>query len=117
MTGTLTIGQLAAFFSYIWFIVHPLQQLGYQINNLTQSDRFGAAPVGNFGHTPGNPRRPGRGRHRHDRRATSSLKTCRFQLHGKASRRSSEINLDVPPGNVVGILGADGCGQVDAWSA
>ena len=37
ISGSLTIGELTAFFSYIWYLVTPLSQLGYHINNLSQS--------------------------------------------------------------------------------
>jgi ABC-type multidrug transport system fused ATPase/permease subunit len=33
----MTMGDLVASFSLIWYIVSPVQQLGYQINSFTQS--------------------------------------------------------------------------------
>ncbi len=109
MSGALTIGELAAFFSYIWFIVHPLQQLGYQINNLTQSvasgqrileildtprgiiDRSDAVDIGRI-----------------EGRVVFENVTFNYTQGMPALE---EINLVVEPGKVVGILGPTGSGK------
>ncbi|MCY0901443.1 MAG: ABC transporter ATP-binding protein [Firmicutes bacterium] len=35
--GQMSLGDLVAFFSVVWYIVAPMSQLGYQLNNWTQS--------------------------------------------------------------------------------
>ena len=109
MTGALSIGELAAFFSYIWFIVHPLQQLGYHINNLTQSvasgqrileildtprgivDRSDAVDIGRIeGHVV--------------------FENVSFN-YTQGLPALEDINLDVAPGKVIGILGPTGSGK------
>ncbi|MCY0876766.1 MAG: ABC transporter ATP-binding protein [Firmicutes bacterium] len=37
VTGHMSLGDLVAFFSVLWYIVAPMSQLGYQLNNWTQS--------------------------------------------------------------------------------
>ncbi len=109
VNGTLTIGQLAAFFSYIWFIVHPLQQLGYQINNLTQSIASGQRLL-EILDTP---------REVRDDRNAVDVGPIRgdvtFQgvsfAYGREMPALKEIDLNVPAGSVVGILGPTGSGK------
>src|SRR5690606_18515782 len=39
--GTMTPGELIAFFSLIWYIIGPMWGLGFHINNYTQSKASG----------------------------------------------------------------------------
>ncbi|MBP1994802.1 ABC transporter ATP-binding protein [Paenibacillus eucommiae] len=39
--GQMTLGELVAFFSLIWYIIGPMWGLGFQINNFTQSKASG----------------------------------------------------------------------------
>ena len=112
ISGTLSVGELAAFFSYIWYIVHPLQQLGYQINNLTQSiasgqrlleildtpreikDEPGAVDIGTI-------------------RGEVTFENVSFSYSGELDDQAAlkGIDLHVPAGSVVGILGPTGSGK------
>jgi len=109
MSGALSIGELAAFFSYIWFIVHPLAQLGYQINNLTQSIASGQRILEILDTPRGIVDRPDAediGRiegHVVFENVTFDYTDGMHALEG--------INLDVPPGKVIGILGPTGSGK------
>jgi len=109
MSGALSIGELTAFFSYIWYLVNPLQQLGYQINNLTQSIASGQrileildTPRGI--RDPENPVDPGRIEgHVRFEHVSFTYDDGTAALH--------DIDLDVPAGSVVGILGPTGAGK------
>lgn len=109
IAGTLTIGELTAFFSYVWFIVDPLQQLGYQINNLTQSIASGQrlleildTPRGVF-----------------NKRTAVAVETIKGDIRfenvtfGYAGEGDAlkEITLHVPAGKTIGILGPTGAGK------
>jgi len=112
IAGALTVGELAAFFSFIWYIVHPLQQLGYQINNLTQSiasgqrileilstpreikDEPGAMDIGRI-----------------EGSVTFEKVTFNYSPETGAEPALVDIDLHVPAGSVVGILGPTGAGK------
>ena len=114
MSGSLTIGELTAFFSYIWYLVNPLQQLGYQINNLTQSIASGQRIL-EILDTP-----------RGIRDSRDAVEIGRIEGHvkfdhvtftyeGGGEPALRDISLDVPAGSVVGIFGPTGAGRAP-WS-
>jgi ATP-binding cassette, subfamily B, multidrug efflux pump len=41
INGSLSLGELVAFFSLIWYIINPLRDIGFHINNYTQSKASG----------------------------------------------------------------------------
>ncbi len=108
---TLTIGELVAFFSLIWYIIGPMWGLGFHINNYTQSeasgervleilnqpievrDKEGALPLSS---------EQARGHITFDRVGFA---------YGNKLRAVHEISLDAPPGKVVGLLGGTGSGK------
>ena len=114
MSGALSIGELTAFFSYIWYLVVPLQQLGYHINNLTQSVASGQRIL-EILDTP-----------RGIRDAPDAVDPGRIEGHVRFENVSltyddgtvalRDITLDVPAGSVVGILGPTGAGKTSLVS-
>ena len=105
MSGSLTIGELTAFFSYIWYLVIPLQQLGYQINNLTQSIASGQRIL-EILDTPRGIRDSRDavdiGRIEGPRQALTMSPSA---TKATANRRSTRSASTSRPGSVVGILG------------
>ncbi|GIP41594.1 putative ABC transporter ATP-binding protein YknU [Paenibacillus sp. J45TS6] len=107
----LSLGQLVAFFSLIWYIIGPMWNIGFHINNYTQSKASGErvlellnqpidvqdtedsiilAPEQVKGHV--------------------SFENVTF-AYGNKIAAVTDINLDAPPGTVIGFLGGTGSGK------
>lgn len=107
--GDMTIGELVAFFSLIWYIVGPLQQVGYHINNLTQSVAAGERLI-EILQTPS--MTPD---------SCDALELESIQGHVRFENVSfaydgehevlSEVSLDARPGSAIALLGPTGSGK------
>lgn len=107
----LSLGELVAFFSLIWYIIGPMWNIGFHINNYTQSKASGErvlellnqpidvqdtedsiilAPEQVKGHV--------------------SFEHVTF-AYGNKIPAVTDINLEAPPGTVVGFLGGTGSGK------
>lgn len=107
----LSLGELVAFFSLIWYIIGPMWNIGFHINNYTQSKASGErvlellnqpidvqdtedsiilAPEQVKGHV--------------------SFEHVTF-AYGNKIAAVTDINLEAPPGTVVGFLGGTGSGK------
>ncbi|WP_160031978.1 ABC transporter ATP-binding protein [Paenibacillus sp. An7] len=107
----LSLGELVAFFSLIWYIIGPMWNIGFHINNYTQSKASGErvlellnqpidvqdtedsiilAPEQVKGHV--------------------SFEHVTF-AYGNKIAAVTDINLDAPPGTVIGFLGGTGSGK------
>jgi ATP-binding cassette subfamily B multidrug efflux pump len=108
---TMLIGELVAFFSYIWFILGPLWGLGFMINMYTQSKASGERVLEVLDHS------------REVKDAEDAVKLPISSAAGhvhfdQVSFSYSEQNealhqfqLDAPAGSVIGILGSTGSGK------
>lgn len=107
--GSLTLGELVAFFSMTWYIVGPMWGLGFHINNYTQSKASGERVLELLNH------------HIHVKDAGNALalqdvkghvrfENVTFHYPDKAPAVSG-LTLDAPPGTVIGLLGATGSGK------
>ena len=108
MSGVLTLGELAAFFTYIWYIVTPLQQLGFQINNLTQSVAAGERIL-QILDTPRTVKNSPDAEPLPAMKGSVRFEGVYFSYGDKPALQG--IDLDVPAGSVIGILGATGAGK------
>lgn len=108
---TLTLGELVAFFSLIWYIIGPMWNLGFHINNYTQSKASGERVL-ELLNTPV------------DVEETQDPVIVEAdQVNGHVTFESvtfaygnkmpavTDINFDAAPGSVIGFLG--GAGQVN----
>ncbi|MDO7905003.1 ABC transporter ATP-binding protein [Paenibacillus sp. JX-17] len=108
---SLSLGELVAFFSLIWYIIGPMWSIGFHINNYTQSKASGERvlellnqPVEVL-----------------DRERAVELDSQRVEGHvtfdgvtfayGNKLPAVVDINLDAPPGTVIGFLGGTGSGK------
>ncbi|MDQ0169210.1 ABC transporter ATP-binding protein [Paenibacillus tundrae] len=108
---TLTLGELVAFFSLIWYIIGPMWNLGFHINNYTQSKASGErvlellnTPVDvqetedplimEADHVKGH----------------VTFESVTF-AYGNKMPAVTDINFDAPPGTVIGFLGGTGSGK------
>ncbi|RXZ80193.1 ABC transporter ATP-binding protein [Paenibacillaceae bacterium] len=109
--GSLSLGELVAFFSLIWYIVAPMWQLGFHINNYTQSKASGERVLellNQYVHVK-NPENPvvlqeqevkGHVRFEH----------VTFNYADKQPALI-DFTVDAPPGKVIGLLGGTGSGK------
>ncbi|MGQ8872950.1 ABC transporter ATP-binding protein [Paenibacillus sp. TSA_86.1] len=108
---TLTLGELVAFFSLIWYIIGPMWGLGFHINNYTQSKASGERVL-ELLNTPV------------DVEETEDpliVEADQVQGHvtfeavtfayGNKMPAVTDINFDAPPGSVIGFLGGTGSGK------
>ncbi|QJC51943.1 ABC transporter ATP-binding protein [Paenibacillus albicereus] len=107
----LTLGELVAFFSLIWYIIGPMWGIGFHINNYTQSKASGErvlellnqfvhvksvpdAVVLDKDHVKGHVR----------------FENVTFNYADKEPA-VVDISFDAPPGTVIGLLGGTGSGK------
>lgn len=109
ISGRMSVGDLVAFFQLIWMIIGPLQQLGYQINNFTQSLAAGERLL-EILQTPRNIKDTPQAKPVQSIQGRVTFDNVSF-AYEKEMPALTGINLDVKPGMVVGVLGATGSGK------
>lgn len=107
----MTLGQLVAFFSMIWYIIGPMWGIGYQINNYTQSKASGERVLELLNQYV----------HVQDSEKALSLKPDQVKGHVRFESVTfnyadkepalTDVNIDAPPGTVIGLLGGTGAGK------
>ncbi|MFI2855692.1 ABC transporter ATP-binding protein [Paenibacillus sp. JSM ZJ436] len=107
----LTLGQLVAFFSLIWYIIGPLWGIGFHINNYTQSKASGERVL-ELLHQPVDVE---------DSEDAITLKPDEVKGHvvfdsvtfayGNKMAAVKDIQLHAKPGSVIGLLGGTGSGK------
>ncbi|WP_199614864.1 ABC transporter ATP-binding protein [Paenibacillus alkalitolerans] len=111
LRGEMTVGELAAFFSLIWYIIGPLWMLGFHINNYTQSKASGERVLEILHH------------HIHVKDSENAtvlnpeaveghvrFENVTFSYPEKAPALR-DFSADAPPGSVIGLLGPTGSGK------
>lgn len=108
---SLTLGELVAFFSLIWFIINPMRDLGFHINNYTQSKASGERVLEilyQYQHVKDKDKAV-------ELNAEQVKGYVRFEnvTFGYPDKKPAltDLNLDAPPGSVIGILGGTGSGK------
>ncbi|MGO4790130.1 ABC transporter ATP-binding protein [Paenibacillus sp. 2KB_20] len=109
--GSMTVGELAAFFTLIWYIIGPLWGIGFHINNYTQSKASGERVL-ELLNQPIDVE---------DRERAVDLVSNEVKGHvvfdnvtfayGNKMAAVKDINLDARPGSVIGLLGGTGSGK------
>ncbi|MFE0560824.1 ABC transporter ATP-binding protein [Paenibacillus sp. FSL W8-0187] len=109
--GSMTVGELAAFFTLIWYIIGPLWGIGFHINNYTQSKASGERVL-ELLNQPIDVE---------DRERAVDLVPNEVKGHvvfdnvtfayGNKMAAVKDINLDARPGSVIGLLGGTGSGK------
>ena len=107
----ISLGQLVAFFSLIWYIIGPMWGIGFHINNYTQSKASGERVL-ELLNQPIDVQ---------DREGAIALDPAKVKGHvvfdsvtfayGNKMAAVKNINLDAPPGSVIGLLGGTGSGK------
>jgi ATP-binding cassette subfamily B multidrug efflux pump len=107
----MSIGELVAFFSLIWYIIGPLWGIGFHINNYTQSKASGERVleiINQYVHVK-------------DKEHAKSLNPAQVKgfvtfedvnfAYPDKKPALIDLRLDAPPGSVIGILGGTGSGK------
>lgn len=109
--GKLTLGELVAFFSLIWYIVGPMWGIGYQINNYTQSKASGERILELLDHPID------------VQDASNAIKLDPSQVKGyvrfedvsfgyvNEKHSVHHVNMEASPGKIIGLLGGTGSGK------
>lgn len=108
---SITLGQMVAFYSMLWYIIGPMWSIGFHINNYTQSKASGERLVGLLNEYV----------HVKDSEQATDLNAEEIKGHvqfhdvtfnyADQAPAVANINLDAKPGMVIGLLGATGAGK------
>ncbi|MFC4777630.1 ABC transporter ATP-binding protein [Paenibacillus sp. GCM10023252] len=111
INGSLSLGQLVAFFSLTWYIIGPMWGIGFHINNYTQSKASGERVLGllnEYVHVRNT-------EHAIELQADGVKGHVRFEgvtfHYPDQAPALTDITLDAPAGSVIGLLGATGSGK------
>lgn len=114
----LSLGKLVAFFSLIWYWIWPMREVGYQINNMIQAVASGERLVELLEHPvevknqPEAVRMPEMAGHVQFESVTFQYESPRPGSYEISEYPAlADINLDAPPGSVIGLLGTTGSGK------
>ncbi|MHA0855355.1 ABC transporter ATP-binding protein [Paenibacillus sp. CMAA1364] len=109
--GTLSIGELVAFFSLIWYIIGPMWNIGFLINNYTQSEASGERVLELLHHPIDvQDREDAVELHAEDVKGHVIFDQVTF-AYGNKMAAIKDVSFDVPSGSVIGFLGGTGSGK------
>jgi ATP-binding cassette subfamily B multidrug efflux pump len=107
----MSIGELVAFFSLIWYIIGPLWGIGFHINNYTQSKASGERVleiINQYVHVKDKEHAKVL-----DAAQVKGFVTFEDVTFAYPDKKPAlvDLRLDAPPGSVIGILGGTGSGK------
>ncbi|MCR8641686.1 ABC transporter ATP-binding protein/permease [Paenibacillus sp. N1-5-1-14] len=112
----ITLGDFVAFFSLIWFIIGPLWQLGFLINNYTNCKASAEKVLellNQYVHVKDEPQAISI--HKSDYKGHVRFENVTF-AYGEKEPALHDITIDAPAGSVIGILGGTGSGKTSIVS-
>ncbi|CAG9619891.1 ABC transporter ATP-binding protein [Sutcliffiella rhizosphaerae] len=110
INGTLTAGGLVAFFSLIWYIVWPIANLGFVINQFSQAKASGERLLEILDANEDIQDHP-------EAKDVSKLnghvtfENVTFQYPNEDKKALEDVTFDAPPGKQIGLIGATGSGK------
>lgn len=108
---SLSLGELVAFFSLIWYIIGPMWNIGYLINNYTQSEASGERVMELLNQPIDVEDKVGAIElSSEDVKGHVTFDHVTF-AYGNKLAAIQDVNLDAPPGTVIGLLGGTGSGK------
>jgi len=109
--GQLTLGDLVAFFSLIWFIIGPMWGLGFHINNYTQSKASGERVLEILNHKIDvKDIENATDLSAVDVKGEVTFENVTF-AYGNKLPAVKDISFEASPGKVIGFLGGTGSGK------
>lgn len=107
ISGKMSLGDLVAFFSVLWYIVAPMSQLGYQLNNWTQSVAAGERLL-EILDAPNNITSPVEG---HQGEVKGQVDFAHVDLAYADETVLHDIHFSAKPGQTIALLGLTGAGK------
>ncbi|WP_458122043.1 ABC transporter ATP-binding protein [Paenibacillus sp. Z6-24] len=107
--GSMTLGELVAFFTLIWYIIGPMWGLGFHINNYTQS-KASTERILEILNQPVDIKDEHTAQQMHEIKGHVVFDHVTF-AYGNKMAAVVDISLDAPPGSVIGLLGGTGSGK------
>ncbi|MDF2721527.1 MAG: multidrug transporter ATP-binding protein [Paenibacillus sp.] len=111
INGSMSLGELVAFFSFIWYIIAPMRDIGFHINNFTQSKASGERILEILNQYV----------HVKDKEHAVVLQSDQVKgaikfdhvtfAYPDKQPALTDFQLDAPAGSVIGLLGATGSGK------
>ncbi len=109
--GSLTLGELVAFSSLIWYIIGPMWMIGFHINNYTQSKASGERILEILHHYV-NVKNKENAIVLHPDRVQGHVKFENVTFaYPEKQPALYNLNIDAPAGSVIGLLGGTGSGK------
>jgi len=110
ISGRMKQGELVAFFSLVWYIMGPLQNLGFIINQFSQSKAAGERLLQILDEpseiiSPEDPYAPDH------IKGEIAFKHVSFKYPNETVYALKDVSFDVEAGQVIGLLGATGSGK------
>ncbi|CAG7611274.1 Putative multidrug export ATP-binding/permease protein [Paenibacillus solanacearum] len=109
--GSISLGELVAFFSLIWYIIGPMWGIGFHINNFTQSKAAGERLLEllhQYVHVKNKD-------HAIELKSEQVRGHVRFEnvtfAYTEKQPALTDFQLDAPQGSVIGLLGGTGSGK------
>ncbi|WP_059102838.1 ABC transporter ATP-binding protein [Shouchella shacheensis] len=108
--GALTVGELFAFFSLVWFIIGPIMNLGFIINMFSQSKASGERLLEVLDEEE---RANGPELNREVRKLEGEVvfKNVHLRYGSKAKEALTDLNFSASKGSTIGLVGATGSGK------
>jgi ATP-binding cassette, subfamily B, multidrug efflux pump len=118
LRGELSLGELVAFFSLIWYWIWPMREVGYHINNMTQAIASGERLLElldnprEVADAPDRVRLPEIAGHVRFENVSFRYESPEPGTGEVGDHHAlKEISLDAPPGSVIALLGTTGSGK------
>lgn len=111
INGSLSLGELVAFFSLIWYIIGPMWNIGFLINNYTQSEASGERVLELLNHPIDvQDREDAKVLRAEEVKGHITFENVTF-AYGNKMAAIKDVTFDAPSGSVVGFLGGTGSGK------
>ncbi|MEC0089643.1 ABC transporter ATP-binding protein [Paenibacillus macquariensis] len=111
INGSLSLGELVAFFSLIWYIIGPMWNIGFLINNYTQSEASGERVLELLNHPIDvKDREDAKELVAEEVKGNITFENVTF-AYGNKLAAVKDISFDAPSGSVIGFLGGTGSGK------
>ncbi|WP_249869925.1 ABC transporter ATP-binding protein [Oceanobacillus saliphilus] len=109
MEGKLGLGELVAFFSLVWYILGPLMNLGFIVNQFSQAKASGERLIEILDAKEDIVEIENAVDHPIKGHVTFKHVSLNYIENDDAALK--DINFDAPPGKVIGLIGATGSGK------